>query len=279
MSFHPSVSIIFVVKNGGIDLYTTLESLKVSRTRVAYEVIIVNEGSVDGCCDFLMNYNFRRPIKLLKGEAGLPSRNVAAAHASGDYLIFCSPRLYFEDDWIESLLEPVVRTDADFASPELTVREASVVRPRLNDQGAILKSIGSYPWTGEDRRELAWLSSECFAVRRNRFGELGGMEEGFHSKEMETAELSLRVWLLGGSCRLVSQVSLTQVLRHNYPADDSWRKWEDDLRRIAMLHFHEGLGQPTFDHPEDLATVSREKYISKRIRDEAAFFRHFNISV
>lgn len=279
MPFHPKVTIIFAVKNDGIDLYTTMESLKVSRTKVEYEVIIVNEGSVDGCCDFLLGYPFSRPIKLLKGEAGVPSRNVAAAHASGEYLIFCSPRLYFEDDWIESLLEPMERMNADGASPELTVRDCSGTRLARNYKGPILQSIGSYPRTGEDRQELAWLSSECFVVRRERFGELGGMEEGFFSKEMETAELSLRIWLLGGSCKLVSRVCLTQVLRQNYPADDSWSKWEEDLRRIAMLHFHGGFGQLATDQPEDLAAVSREKYSIRRIRDEISFFSHFGIPV
>lgn len=52
------VSVIISVQNEGIDLQTTLESMKVSRVALSYEVIIVDEGSVDGCCDFLIHYKF-----------------------------------------------------------------------------------------------------------------------------------------------------------------------------------------------------------------------------
>ncbi|WP_410769757.1 glycosyltransferase family 2 protein [Fontibacillus sp. BL9] len=287
------VSIIITVKNSGVDLFMTMESLKVSHTRLPYEVIIVNEDSIDGCCDFLMNYKFQQPVKLLKGQKGLPSRNLAAAHASGKYLIFCSPRLYFEDDWMELLLMPVMAGEADCASPQLTIHESSRMKPHCSYEGAFLHSVQSFPWTGHGD-ELSWLSWECFAVSRAKFQEIGGMEEGFHSKELEAVEFSLRMWLLGGSCRLVSGVSLKVVFRQNFPYDDSGNQWGEDLMSISYLHFNDArivnnrrlvsqvFGENILQNENailDRTTLSREKYAIRRIRDDSWFFQHFGIPV
>ena len=49
---YPEVSIIIPVHNEGEKLYLTLEALRYS-TNVNYEVIVVDDGSTDLCCDFL----------------------------------------------------------------------------------------------------------------------------------------------------------------------------------------------------------------------------------
>lgn len=292
MPSQAQVSIIITVKNSGVDLLMTMESLKVSMTSLRYEVIIVNEGSVDGCCDFLMNYNFPRPIKLLKGQHGLPSRNLAAAHASGDYLIFCSPRLYFEDHWMESLLEPVILGEADCVSPEVELHETSRIEPEYRYEGALLQSLQVFS-ENKALGEIPWLSRECFAVGHARFQEIGGMEEGFLGKELETAEFSLRLWLLGGSCRFVSGVSLKVVYRQNYPCDDRGSRWGEDLLNIAYLHFTSTriercrelvsriFGPAILQNESEIldrTALSRSKYEERRIRDDSAFFQHFDIS-
>ncbi len=292
MSFQVNVSIIFTVKNDGVDLFMTMESLKVSLTSLYYEVIIVNEGSIDGCCDFLMNYKFDRPIKLLKGQPGLPSRNLAAVHASGDYLIFCSPRLYFEDYWMDLLLQPVIHGEADCVSPVMETHESSRNKPEYRYEGGLLCSFHSFPRTRDDD-ELPWLSKECFAIGRVKFQEAGGMEDGFCSKELETAEFSLRLRLLGGSCRLVSEVSLKVVYRQNFPCDDSESRWGEDLLGLAHLHFNDmriedcrklvsRIFGPVMLQNEsgilERTAVSREKYKTRRIRDDSFFFHYFGIA-
>ncbi|MEF2968393.1 glycosyltransferase family 2 protein [Paenibacillus sp. M1] len=292
MSFQATVSIIITVKNDGVDLFMTMESLKVSRTLLSYEVIIVNDGSIDGCCDFLMNYKFPRPIRMLRGQSGVPSRNLAAAHATGEYLIFCSPRLYFEDEWMELLLEPLIAGAADCVSPAFTLHESSRAKPKRSSEGVLLQSVYDFPRIGSGT-EIPWLSGECFALSRERFQDIGGMADGFSSKELETAEFSLRVWLFGGICRIVPQVALMQVFRHNFPSDDSGNKWEADLLRLACLHLNERriaacrelisrFGGPEILRNEsvilDSAELLRDKYASRRIYDDSWFFDRFGIS-
>ncbi|MBA9087401.1 glycosyltransferase involved in cell wall biosynthesis [Fontibacillus solani] len=292
MSIETKVSIIITVKNNGIDLFMTMESLKVSYIGLAYEVIIVDEGSIDGCCDFLLNYKLNRPIRKIKGQAGKSSRNLAASLAVGEYFVFCSPRLYFEDNWMETLLEPLFQGTAEGVSPVFEIEERVPSKLGKKYTEGILHSIQSYPWT-QNGDGLPWLSTECFAVSRSTFQECGGMENGFKSKELETAEFSLRMWLLGARCMLVQAVSLIQVLRINFPYDDSVDKWEEDLLILAQLHFNEqriaacesllseaSCAAGKEDMAEDLVgdtSASRERYVFRRKHDDSWFVDRFDI--
>ncbi|GBK60420.1 MAG: glycosyltransferase [Paenibacillus macerans] len=288
-----TVSIIITVKNNGVDLYTTMESLKVSRTSLPYEVIIVDEGSVDGCCDFLLGYRFEKPFKRLKGMAGVSARNLGAAHAAGDYLIFCGAHLYYDDGWMEALLDPLFKGEADCCSPSFVMHERSV-SPKTEIVSGWLKSIRSYPAVAEDKMDLPWLSWECFAIRKDRFQEIGGMEDGFAGKELETAEFSFRMWLLGGTCRYVPEVSLVQVFRQNFPYDHSGERWGRDLMMLACLHFSEPqisfcrqlveevFGREGGDERElrelrELTEERRRKYALRRQHDETWFLKRFGI--
>lgn len=286
------VSIIITVKNNGIDLYTTMESLKVSRTALPYEVIIVDEGSVDGCCDFLMGYRFDKPIKRIKGEPGIPARNLGAAHASGTYMIFCGAHLYYDDGWMEKLLEPLVSGQADCTSPSFVIHEHCAA-PKELSAGGLLGSIRSYPGHGEGTGSLPWLSWECFAVSRDKFQEVGGMEDGFAGKELEAAEFSLRMWLLGHACRFVPSVRLVQVFRQNFPYDDSGEKWGRDLLTLAFLHFsehrisvckqlvYEAFGGDFGEEKKlrEMTRLGREKYVLRRQYDDAWFVDRFGIAL
>ncbi|WP_055108804.1 glycosyltransferase family 2 protein [Paenibacillus ihumii] len=231
------VSVIISVQNEGIDLQTTLESMKVSRVAARYEVIIVDEGSVDGCCDFLMNYKFEMPLRKLKAQSGISSRQLGASQAVGEYLIFCSPRLYFEDGWMEALLEPIRQGRADCTTPSFTAqgRPSNVQRYDLPSQG-LFASIYNFPAVSEEG-DIPWLSWDCFAVLRETFQEIGGLEGCFYTKEIETAEFSLRTWLLGRVCYYVPDVCLTLVFRHNYPPDGRAAYWGSDAIALARLHF------------------------------------------
>lgn len=288
MNTDPIVSIIITTKNSGIDLNVTMESLKVSHHELSYEVIIVDEGSIDGCCDFLLSYKFNQPIRKIKGQIGQCSRNLAASQAKGQYLIFCSSRLYFEDHWMENFIEPLVQGVADAVSPSFSIEEKRPGKRQLKHTMGILHTIQSYPWT-QVGAGLPWLWAECFAVSRDTFNRYGGMENGFKSKEIETAEFSLRVWLLGGQCILVPDVKLTQVMRNNYPLDDSEEKWEEDLYTLAKLHFSEqrikqcelmlasGISAVSSEELDERIQASREQYALSRKHNDTWFLNQFGI--
>lgn len=285
------VSIIIAVKNNGIDLYTTMESLKVSHTTLPYEVIIVDEGSIDGCCAFLMNYRFERPIQCIKGEPGTSARNLGAAHARGDYLIFSGSHLYYDDRWMERLLEPLMQGQADAVSPVFEKSERSTA-PADKEVGGIIGLLRRYPIQSADLNlDIPWLSWECFAVRRNTFREMEGMVDGFVGKDVETAEFSMRLWLQGGTCRIVPDVTLMQVFRQNFPYDNSREMWGGDLMTLAGLHFddelisvcreqvREAFGEELLEAGQlsQSAMIRKEKFASLRKHDAEWLFERFGI--
>ncbi|WP_019640325.1 glycosyltransferase family 2 protein [Paenibacillus fonticola] len=286
------VSVIIAVQNEGIDLQTTLESMKVSQVSFQYEVIIVDEGSVDGCCDFLMNFKFDKPLRKLKGQSGVSSRQLGASYALGSYIIFCSPRLYFEDGWMEALLEPIQQGKADCSTPCFTAqgRLENLSRCELQGDG-LLASIYNFPSVTE-QGEIPWLSSDCFAVSAQTLKELGGIESGFYTKEIETAEFSLRAWLLGRVCYFVPQICLTLVFRHNYPPDSRAAYWGYDMITLACMHFTREVSnrirnivlESEREHAavnlirEDI-TEAREKYLEQRKYGEEWFANRFGIQL
>lgn len=266
------VSVIISVQNEGIDLQTTLESMKVSRVDYHYEVIIVDEGSVDGCCDFLMHYKFDMPLRKLRAQSGMSSRQLGASHALGKYLIFCSPRLYFEDGWMEALLEPIQQGEADCTTPAFMAQGRPENLPRCEyPPGGLFASIYNFPAVSE-QGEIPWLSWDCFAMSRQTLQELGGIESSFHTKEIETAELSLRAWLLGRVCYYVPHVCLTLVFRHNYPPDERADYWGSDVITFTRMHFEEEVIAKT---RELVLACDGEQFISFAREDLAEFRKKF----
>lgn len=294
MTLNCKISIIFTVKNAGIGLYMTMESLKVTQTRLPYEVIIVDEGSIDGCCDFLMYYHFPSPLKILKGREGIPSRNLAAAYASGQVIIFCNSSLYFEDDCLELLSRRIMDKEAEAQSPWITIQTHVGSTKSLEGCGGILGSFSTYPLLYEGSDELCWLSPDCWAVSLQHFRDLGGVEEGFCSKELETAEFSIRLWLSGGNCRIQEKAALTAVYRPHFPYGAESQRWENDLLLLSHLHLSDEnihkcrqlvlqcSGPEVLQHEREIvrmAASSRHKYASRRKREDTWLFNRFKVVV
>jgi glycosyltransferase involved in cell wall biosynthesis len=65
----PLVSVVMGVRNGGPQLAETLESLT-TQQGVAYEIIVINDGSTDGTADLLAEWSARDPRLLVLQRAG-----------------------------------------------------------------------------------------------------------------------------------------------------------------------------------------------------------------
>lgn len=232
------VSVIFTVRNAGIDLYMALETMKVCHSGYDYEVIIVDEGSVDGCCDFLLDYNFAYPIKKVKATKGANARHLGASQARGDYYIFCSPRLYFDDGWMTKLIKPLVKGKVWAVSPLLKAmgrneRDITSCLPY-----GFTKYIDQF-LNGPSAQVVPTLSQECFAISAEAYLDVGGFDFHFNNKQIEIYEFSMRIWLFGGSCYYEPSAVLTSVFRVNFPEDSLEKSWGEDLLLMAKLHFNE----------------------------------------
>lgn len=105
------VSIIIPVYNQAKKLDKCLKSIK-GQTYDNYEIIVVNDGSIDGINLVLEKYKriFNTRIKIInQGNKGAnPARNRGAAAAQGEYLLFCDADLILKPIILELMLEKLI---------------------------------------------------------------------------------------------------------------------------------------------------------------------------
>jgi glycosyltransferase involved in cell wall biosynthesis len=102
MQRHPTVSVAICLLNSSRFIDETLESV-FAQTFDDYEVILVDDGSTDGCADAIeRQYKDRRLTIVRQPHRGLSiARRVSIATASGDYVAF----LDHDDLWLPDKLE------------------------------------------------------------------------------------------------------------------------------------------------------------------------------
>lgn len=287
----PAVSIIFAAKNEGVSLMLTMESIKVSRTDISYEVIVVDDQSVDCCCEFLYGYRFPEPIhyKKLGGAGVVQARNHGAEMAKGQFIIFCAAQLNVEDYWIDKLIEPIANGSAACMSPGLSENKD----PEHIGYGQTLRLPEmTVDWVYEQSPsiEAPILPWACMAINREVFLGLKGFDEGFKTGEAAAVEFSIRMRLLGLKCGIEPDVHLSLVYRTVYPyiPPKDYRAYH--LLRLAYIHFNDErleLSRNMIASEEawreweaeilrDGVLQQREQYKASRHFDDNWFFERYN---
>ncbi len=109
------VSIVIPVYNEERYLHECLDSL-LRQTYENIEIICVDDGSTDGSLRILQDYKERdnRVVILTQSNqfAGV-ARNNGLSVAKGDYILFLDSDDYFALDFIEKMLERIIKTDSD----------------------------------------------------------------------------------------------------------------------------------------------------------------------
>lgn len=111
------VSIIIPVYNVESYLTRCLDSV-FAQTFKDFEVITVNDGSIDKSADILNQYALTHSNMLVinKENGGLSSaRNVGIAHCNGEYISFIDSDDFVEDKMIETLYNAAKAENADIA--------------------------------------------------------------------------------------------------------------------------------------------------------------------
>jgi GT2 family glycosyltransferase len=96
----PRVSVVICTYNGGATLPETLERLQ-DLDYPDFEIIVVDDGSTDGCADAAPSYGYR----LIRTEnSGLSSaRNTGLHAANGEIVAYLDDDAYPDPDWLKYL--------------------------------------------------------------------------------------------------------------------------------------------------------------------------------
>lgn len=157
----PDLSIIVPVYNAQNFLKRCIESCLSQRTEFTFEVIAVDDGSIDDSLALLRNYDCDQRLKVIhqenRGHAG--ARNAALDVASGRYICFVDSDDFIPSDAVQRLMSRAVELDADIVGGGYWLCDAEGRRHRFKGLcGAVYTTptvgLSGLPWGAVYRRSL-----------------------------------------------------------------------------------------------------------------------------
>lgn len=291
MSSAPAVSVIIPAKNEGLNVLNTVQSILKAVNTTPYEVVVVDDGSEDGCCRFLAGAPNSGPLRLIKtrGLGSAKARNAGAAVARGGIFIFCDAHIFVEDHWIDRLAEPLLNGALDAVCPSIAPHD----RPKDASGGFTWDEKLGFKWLPRPPRlsPVPLLPGGCLAVKKSVFYDVEEFDRGFTVWGREDEEISLKMWLFGYRLGVNPDVKVLHIFRPRHPYRVTWEHVDYNLLRMAYSHFKNERIAKVLDlirhHPNShLVSLrvaasdvidQRQKYFSRRKRDDDWFFRVFRI--
>ena len=178
----PLASVVVPTYNRSSLLARCLKSLEAQTlVRMAYEVIVVDDGSEDGTpelCSMFRQHTTMNLIYERRQRRGGPAaaRNVGIARGSGNIVAFIDDDCEAASDWLEQLLVPF--------------RDPSVV----GVEGKVVRHPASTPFTHfvENLRGGLFLTANI-AYRRELLDSVGGFDERYPHAAAEDWDLAFRI--------------------------------------------------------------------------------------
>jgi len=288
------ISVILPATNESVMLERTVESFAASLP-VDSEIIVVDNGSTDGCADFLLREQ-RENVHLLRSTEALgvaAARNLGLARARGEIVIFSDAHI----DVPERFWEPLAAT--------LDLPHVGVVAPGIGVMGkpdrdaaygqriaeASLR-VEWLPWQAAEPYPVPSLGGGFMAMRHDTLKQAGAFDEGMPQWGSEDLEICVRYWLLGYEVWVVPEVTVLHYFRNKRPYGLQWHLVTHNLLRVALLHFNEERTArvtsalrnrtrfgPALAHAvESDVWQKRADFAARRVRDDDWLFERFKDS-
>lgn len=215
----PLVSVILVTWNSAAYLPRCLDSLA-AQTFADFEVIVIDNGSTDGCVNDLPA---RRPglnlrlTPLAKNTGFSAANNLGASLAQGEWLALLNTDAFPEPAWLENLLR------AAGANPRyhfFASRQLSALDPSHLDGDGDAYHVSGLAWRwglghpaisrGRENREVFGACAAAALYRRDVFVQAGGFDESLFSY-LEDVDLSFRLRLAGSRCLYVADAIVHHI--------------------------------------------------------------------
>lgn len=230
------VSVVIISRNEGEELAATVENLRQTLPLSRRELIVVDDGSIDGSDRFLENAS---DVLLLRSEhlGVAKARNFGASHATGDIVLFADAHVRAPEQWYEPIIEALRDPTVGAAAPGVF----SLTEPKRRGFGLDLIGAelharwrhcqGSVPYP------VPVLPGAFLAMRRGVFEATGGFDPGLRQLGGNDNELSCRLWLLGYQLLVVPNVEVGHLFRTTTPYPSNWSAVVHNRLRMAFIHF------------------------------------------
>ncbi|XP_033640079.1 polypeptide N-acetylgalactosaminyltransferase 13-like [Asterias rubens] len=236
----PSVSVIIAFYNEAWSalLRTIYSVYNRSPTSLLKEIILVDDSSDDGDIVEHMKAIPRRvriKVKLVqtkRREGVAKARLLGAGEAVGEVLVFLDSHSEVNTHWLEPLLDAINRDRSTVAAPVTDVIDhetleyvesgisRSVFRWDLSiKQSPLSKADLADRHSPAEPLRTPVLANGIFAVDRNNFERIGGLDNQMEGWGGETLEFSLRVWMCGGNVQIIPCSRVGHIDRKETPYD------------------------------------------------------------
>jgi glycosyltransferase involved in cell wall biosynthesis len=224
----PTYSIVISSRNEGDALRATLESILRHSPIEACELVVVDDASGDGSCDFLAMPAYEGvPVRLARNDErrGLIfSRARGADMACGRYLMFLDAHCAVISNWLEILAEQVRAIGGrGIVVPliyRLTEDDWTIDYTRTPAGGCSLTTpFLDFGWTSaeevEDRLCTCTIGGGAWMCRRDWYTHVGGLDRGMVHWGGENVDFPLRTWVAGGWCVVAEDVAVGHRFKPN----------------------------------------------------------------
>lgn len=285
-------SVIIISKNEADNLKMTLDSLIGTENKRVMEIIVVDDGSDDGCSDFIQMPPYDDLVTLIKtpGLGTANARNLGASHATGDVLFFCDSHVVTPDKWLDNMLDFMKLMRADLLAPAV----ASLTQPEAIGYGLSMDRNGDIYWSNIQPDSPCFIPFVCscfMAIKANVFHDIGGFDGHFKIYGSEDAELSLKAWLFGYKAVLHPDIVVSHLFKEAYTYKFDWSHMNHNILWMACSHYNADrlskVLKKVSSDPEMKDVVEevlssgvwnqRTKYINRRVHDDDWFFSTFNL--
>jgi len=167
---YPFVSVIIPTKNEEKNLTLCLDALtKIDYPKHLYEIIVVDNGSVDKTIEIAKKYGvriFEEPDKKISGL-----RNLGANESGGSILAFIDADVIVDDKWLENAVNRLNNNNeiaCAGSSPDIPVESTWVTKAKYLMVEARGENINT---------SRKWLTSMNLIIRKDIFFKMGGFNE------------------------------------------------------------------------------------------------------
>lgn len=273
------------------------------------EVIVVDNGSKDGCSEFLAPLDavpadgqtrtvvgYAAPdgvvVRLARhrerlGVAG--ARNRGLRDARGEIVVFADAHVDVPPHWWHPVARTLRRPEVGVVGPAFGVI-GSADYPKGYGQ-RIADATLRVEWLecrGDEPYPVPALGGGFMAIRASVLEDAGGFDDGMSQWGSEDTELSLRYWLLGYEAWVIPELEIPHQFREASPYTVEWRHTVHNTLRTAFLHLSEErlarviqAVKDSPEYPDAMAMIAsgdtmkrREELFARRNRDDHWFFNH-----
>ncbi len=196
-----SVSIVIPVYNNIELTGTCVNSILKQEKNSNYEIIIVDNGSIDETNNYFNNLEIQkiRYFRLEENLGFVGGCNFGASHAEGDYIVFLNNDTEIQIGWLDNLLKTFqIRPDCGAVGCKLIYPDGT-----LQEAGGIIFSDGNGWNYGRGMnpgdpgfnfvREVDYCSGAALMVRRDLWDEIGGFDERYSPAYYEDTDLCFEI--------------------------------------------------------------------------------------